>query len=345
MQHTIAKWANADVIVYVGCGERGNEIAQILEEFPKLEDPFSKRPLMERTIIIANTSNMPVTAREASIYTGITISEYYRDQGYDVTILADSTSRWAEALREISSRMEEIPAEEGYPAYLASRLAEFYERAGNFTTLNGERGSITAIGAVSPQGGDFSEPVTQNTKRFIRCFWALDRDLAYSKHYPAISWRKSYSEYEDELVDWWKRESGIDWAHFRTTISQILKECDRLENIIKIVGFESLPDSEKLTVFTGEIIKKGFLQQNANDEKDSFCCLEKQVEIISLIMKFYDLATTLIKEDISFYKIKGSNIAADLKRLKFIEGKSNDFRKKTATIESVLEELRKNEIR
>ncbi|MCK5399907.1 V-type ATP synthase subunit A, partial [bacterium] len=265
LQHSIAKWSNADIIIYVGCGERGNEIAQILEEFPTLKDPRSGRSLMERTIIIANTSNMPVTARESSIYTGITMAEYYRDMGYNVTILADSTSRWAEALRELSSRLEEIPAEEGYPAYLASRLAEYYERAGSFKTLSGKTGSITAIGAVSPQGADFSEPVTQHTKRFVRSFWALDKSLASAKHFPAVSWKISYSEYGEEVVDWWKLNANVDWNSMRTTLAEILQDADKLENIIKIVGFESLPDREKLTVLSSNLIKKGFLQQNSYD--------------------------------------------------------------------------------
>ena len=336
LQHSIAKWSNADIIIYVGCGERGNEIAQILEEFPTLKDPRSGRSLMERTIIIANTSNMPVTARESSIYTGITMAEYYRDMGYNVTILADSTSRWAEALRELSSRLEEIPAEEGYPAYLASRLAEYYERAGSFKTLSGKTGSITAIGAVSPQGADFSEPVTQHTKRFVRSFWALDKSLASAKHFPAVSWKISYSEYGEEVVDWWKLNANVDWNSMRTTLTEILQDADKLENIIKIVGFESLPDREKLTVLSSNLIKKGFLQQNSYDPVDSFCLPEKQVKIAQALIYFHSRSAEMMNDGDSFNKINKSEAIDKIQRLKFIPFPSAEF---DSTLDEINTEL------
>ncbi len=339
LQHSIAKWSNADIIIYVGCGERGNEIAQLLEEFPLLEDPKFKKPLMERTIIIANTSNMAVTAREASIYTGITFAEYYRDMGYNVAVLADSTSRWAEALREISSRMEEIPAEEGYPAYLASRLAEFYERAGYFKTLGGDTGSITAIGAVSPQGGDFSEPVTQNTKRFIKSFWALDRNLSYAKHFPAISWSMSYSEYGEDLAQWWRSNGNIDWLLLRDEFKGILLESDKLENIIKIVGFESLPDDEKIVYFMGDLIKKAFLQQDSYDKVDAYSSMEKQVAMANILKVFYDDIKNKLSTGVPFYKIKELPAVQKLTKLKFIDEKSPDFKKAEDDILQQLEEL------
>ena len=339
LQHSIAKWSNADIIIYVGCGERGNEIAQLLEEFPLLEDPKYNKPLMERTIIIANTSNMPVTAREASIYTGITFAEYYRDMGYNVTVLADSTSRWAEALREISSRMEEIPAEEGYPSYLASRLAEFYERAGYFETLAGDIGSITAIGAVSPQGGDFSEPVTQNTKRFIKGFWALDRNLSYAKHFPAISWSMSYSEYGEDLSEWWKANGNIDWLKLRDEFKGILLESDKLENIIKIVGFESLPDDEKMTYFMGDLIKKVFLQQDSYDKVDAYSSMNKQVAMANILKTFYDDIKNKLKTGVPFYKIKEMDAVDKLIKIKFIHEDSEEFKNTLDDILQQLEEL------
>ncbi|MBC7262542.1 MAG: V-type ATP synthase subunit A, partial [Chloroflexi bacterium] len=265
-QHQIAKWADAQVVVYIGCGERGNEMTEVLQEFPQLVDPRSGRPLMDRTVLIANTSNMPVAAREASIYTGITIAEYYRDMGYHVALMADSTSRWAEALREISGRLEEMPAEEGYPAYLAARLAEFYERAGYVETLSGEKGSISLIGAVSPPGGDFSEPVTQHTKRFIRCFWALDKALASARHFPAVNWLESYSEYLSDIADWWREQVGQDWQSMRTQAMAILNEESRLERIVKLVGPDALPDEQRLILETAHLLREGFLQQSALDE-------------------------------------------------------------------------------
>ncbi|HEX9012812.1 MAG TPA: V-type ATP synthase subunit A, partial [Anaerolineaceae bacterium] len=252
-QHSIAKWADAQVIVYIGCGERGNEMTEVLQDFPHLIDPRSGHPLMERTVLIANTSNMPVAAREASIYTGITIAEYYRDMGYHVALMADSTSRWAEALREISGRLEEMPAEEGYPAYLAARLAEFYERAGSVETLSGLTGSVSVIGAVSPPGGDFSEPVTQHTKRFIRCYWALDKALASARHYPSVNWLDSYSEYMSDVAGWWRQKVGRDWYSMRTQAMEILSEEDRLSQIVKLVGPDTLPDEQRLILETARL--------------------------------------------------------------------------------------------
>jgi len=295
-QHSIAKWADAQVIVYIGCGERGNEMTEVLQEFPHLVDPRSGRPLMERTVLIANTSNMPVAAREASIYTGITIAEYYRDMGYHVALMADSTSRWAEALREISGRLEELPAEEGYPAYLADRLAEFYERAGSVETLNGQSGSISVIGAVSPPGGDFSEPVTQHTKRFIRCFWALDKSLASARHYPSINWLDSYSEYMEYVADWWRDEVGDDWYALREQAMEILSEESRLEQIVKLVGSDTLPDEQRLVLETARLLREGFLQQNSFDEVDAYSPVEKQIRMLKLILYFHQRAQHIIKQ-------------------------------------------------
>jgi V/A-type H+-transporting ATPase subunit A len=294
-QHSIAKWADAQVIVYIGCGERGNEMTEVLQEFPHLIDPRSERPLMERTVLIANTSNMPVAAREASIYTGITIAEYYRDMGYHVALMADSTSRWAEALREISGRLEELPAEEGYPAYLADRLAEFYERAGSVETLNGQSGSISVIGAVSPPGGDFSEPVTQHTKRFIRCFWALDKSLASARHYPSINWLDSYSEYMEYVADWWRKEVGQDWYAMRARAMEILSEESRLEQIVKLVGSDTLPDEQRLVLETARLLREGFLQQNSFDPIDAYSPVEKQIRMLGLILDFHRQAQRVIK--------------------------------------------------
>ena len=274
-QHQLAKWCDADIIIYVGCGERGNEMSQVLDEFSELVDPKSGRPMTDRTVLIANTSNMPVAAREASIYTGITLAEYYRDMGYHVAIMADSTSRWAEALREISGRLEEMPAEEGFPAYLPSRLSEFYERAGMAKNLNGTDGSVTIIGAVSPQGSDFSEPVTQNTKRFTRCFWALDKALAYARHYPAINWTQSYSEYFGDLDQWYTDHVGADFVKYRRRISHILQEESQLMEIVKLIGSDVLPDDQKLIIETARVIRVGFLQQNAFHADDTFVPLGK----------------------------------------------------------------------
>jgi V/A-type H+-transporting ATPase subunit A len=294
-QHSIAKWADAQVIVYIGCGERGNEMTEVLQEFPHLTDPRSGRPLMERTVLIANTSNMPVAAREASIYTGITIAEYYRDMGYHVALMADSTSRWAEALREVSGRLEEMPAEEGYPAYLAGRLAEFYERAGFVETHNGNSGSVTIVGAVSPPGGDFSEPVTQHTKRYIRCFWALDKSLASARHFPSINWLDSYSEYLEDVAGWWQEQVGRDWLAMRNRAMEILSEEARLSQIVKLVGPDALPDEERLILETARLLREGFLQQNAMDKVDAFSTLQKQVRMMELILHFHDRALRIVK--------------------------------------------------
>ncbi|WP_028506091.1 V-type ATP synthase subunit A [Ruminococcus sp. FC2018] len=289
-QHQLAKWCDADIIVYIGCGERGNEMTQVLEEFSELIDPHTQRPLTDRTVLIANTSNMPVAAREASIYTGITLAEYYRDMGYHIAIMADSTSRWAEALREISGRLEEMPAEEGFPAYLPSRISEFYERAGYVENLNGTEGSVTIIGAVSPQGSDFSEPVTQNTKRFVRCFWALDKSLAYARHYPAINWNSSYSEYVGDLEEFYKKNVDPEFMNVRQEISSILVEENTLMEIVKLMGTDVLPDDQKLLIETARIIRVGFLQQNAYHKDDTYVPLEKQYLMMKLICSFYRLA-------------------------------------------------------
>jgi V/A-type H+/Na+-transporting ATPase subunit A len=294
-QHSIAKWADAQVIVYIGCGERGNEMTEVLQEFPHLVDPRSGRPLMERTVLIANTSNMPVAAREASIYTGITIAEYYRDMGYSVALMADSTSRWAEALREVSGRLEEMPAEEGYPAYLAGRLAEFYERAGSVETLNGSQGSVSIVGAVSPPGGDFSEPVTQHTKRFIRCFWALDKSLASARHFPAINWLDSYSEYVEDVADWWREKVGKDWLAMRNRAMELLSEENRLSQIVKLVGPDALPYAERMILETSRLLREGILQQNATDPVDAYSPIEKQIRMLELVLYFHERGMSIIK--------------------------------------------------
>ncbi len=304
LQHQLAKWCDADIIVYIGCGERGNEMTQVLEDFPKLTDPRTGRPLMERTILIANTSNMPVAAREASIYTGITIAEYYRDMGYQVAIMADSTSRWAEALREISGRLEEMPAEEGFPSYLPSRLSEFYGRAGRTLNHNGTDGSVTIIGAVSPQGSDFSEPVTQNTRRFVHVFWGLDRDLAYSRHYPAINWMISYSEYISNLENWYDKNAEEDFLVYRNKIVKLLNEENELQEIAKVVGQDVLSDSKKLILEICKCIREGFLQQNANSEIDTYVPLLKQYKMMKLIVSIYEASDTLISKGIPMSKIK-----------------------------------------
>ncbi|MDR2418127.1 MAG: V-type ATP synthase subunit A [Treponema sp.] len=314
-QHAIAKWCDADVIIYIGCGERGNEMTDVLTEFPHLSDPRTGRSLMERTILIANTSNMPVAAREVSIYTGVTLAEFYRDMGYHVAIMADSTSRWAEALRELSGRMEEMPAEEGFPAYLPTRLAEFYERAGRVKTLSGFEGSVSIIGAVSPPGGDFSEPVTQHTKRFIRCFWALDRDLANARHYPAISWLESYSEYADEVKLWWEKVSPA-WVKSRQDALDLLKRDQRLMEIVRLIGPDALPDDQRLILLTADIIKNGFLQQNSFDEVDMYCVPLKQVRLLELIMEFQERAQTCVKLGAPLIKITSLPIRERFARLK-----------------------------
>ncbi|MDR0316367.1 MAG: V-type ATP synthase subunit A [Treponema sp.] len=314
-QHAVAKFCDADVIIYIGCGERGNEMTDVLTEFPELLDPRTGRSLMERTLLIANTSNMPVAAREVSIYFGVTLAEYYRDMGFHVAIMADSTSRWAEALRELSGRMEEMPAEEGFPAYLPTRLAEFYERAGRVRTLSGAEGSVSIIGAVSPPGGDFSEPVTQHTKRFIRCFWALDRDLANARHYPAISWIDSYSEYAEEVQPWWEKVNPR-WAEVRRQCFDLLKREQRLAEIVRLIGPDALPDDQKMILVTSEIIKDGFLQQNSFDDVDMYCVPEKQVRLLELMMEFHERAYTCIKLGAPLTKIHSTGLKEELSRLK-----------------------------
>ena len=314
-QHAVAKWCDADIIVYIGCGERGNEMTDVLSEFPELIDPRTGRSLMERTILIANTSNMPVAAREVSLYSGITLAEYYRDMGMDVAIMADSTSRWAEALRELSGRMEEMPAEEGFPAYLPTRLAEFYERAGRITALCGDGGSVSIIGAVSPPGGDFSEPVTQHTKRFIRCFWALDRDLANARHYPAIGWIESYSEYADEIRPWWDRLDPR-WNDVRLKALDLLKREQRLEQIVRLIGPDALPDTERIILVAAEMIKNGFLQQSAFDETDMFSVPEKQIMILAIIMEFYRRARSIIRNGAPLEKLVNLPCREDIVRIK-----------------------------
>ena len=316
-QHQLAKWCDADIIVYVGCGERGNEMSQVVDEFSKLIDPKSGKPMTERTVLIANTSNMPVAAREASIYTGVTLAEYYRDMGYDVAIMADSTSRWAEALREISGRLEEMPAEEGFPPYLPSRLSEFYERAGRATVLGGLEGSVTIIGAVSPQGSDFSEPVTQNTKRFVRCFWALDKNLAYSRHYPAINWMNSYSEYFADLDKWYVSNVGESFVKYRKKIASILSEEDKLMEIVKLVGADVLPDDQKLIIEIARIIRVGFLQQNAFHKDDTFVPLEKQKKMMQIILYLNKRAKQLLTASIPIARLIESGIFDKITRIKY----------------------------
>ncbi len=316
-QHQLAKWCDADIIVYIGCGERGNEMTQVLEEFSELIDPRTQKPLTDRTVLIANTSNMPVAAREASIYTGITLAEYYRDMGYHIAIMADSTSRWAEALREISGRLEEMPAEEGFPAYLPSRISEFYERAGYVESLNGKEGSVTIIGAVSPQGADFSEPVTQNTKRFVRCFWALDKSLAYARHYPAINWNSSYSEYTEDLGEYYKNRVSDDFMEVRQEISNILVEENTLMEIVKLMGTDVLPDDQKLLIEVARIVRVGFLQQNAYHKDDTYVPLEKQYLMMKLILSFYDKAKNALSKGITASKVLENGWAEKIIKVKY----------------------------
>ncbi len=316
-QHQLAKWCDADIIIYVGCGERGNEMSQVLEEFSELIDPKSNRPMTDRTVLIANTSNMPVAAREASIYTGITLAEYYRDMGYHVAMMADSTSRWAEALREISGRLEEMPAEEGFPAYLPSRLAEFYERGGRVKALCGDEGSVTLIGAVSPQGSDFSEPVTQNTKRFTRVFWALDKALAYARHYPAINWIDSYSEYFNDLDPWFREHLGDDFVEYRNRISALLQEESSLMEIVKLIGSDVLPDDQKLVIETARAIRVGFLQQNAFHAEDTYVPLEKQKQMMKVILHLHEKAKDVVARGIPISKIIELGLFDKLNKMKY----------------------------
>ncbi len=316
-QHQIAKWSDADIIIYIGCGERGNEMTQVLEDFSKLHDPKTGNALMARTSLIANTSNMPVAAREASIYTGITLAEYYRDMGYDVAIMADSTSRWAEALRELSGRLEEMPAEEGFPAYLASRLSAFYERAGMMQNLNGTEGSVSIIGAVSPQGGDFSEPVTQNTKRFVRCFWGLDKSLAYARHFPAIHWLTSYSEYLGDLSYWYSENVSPKFVEYRNRIMAILNSESSLMEIVKLIGSDVLPDDQKLTLEIARVIRLGFLQQNAFHPDDTCVSLEKQFKMMEVILYLYKKCRALIAMGMPMSVLKQENIFEKVIAIKY----------------------------
>jgi len=316
-QHQIAKWSDADIIVYIGCGERGNEMTQVLEDFSKLTDPKSGNPLMDRTVLIANTSNMPVAAREASIYTGITLAEYYRDMGYHVAIMADSTSRWAEALRELSGRLEEMPAEEGFPAYLASRLSTFYERAGMVRNLNGTEGSVSIIGAVSPQGGDFSEPVTQNTKRFVRCFWGLDKSLAYARHFPAIHWLTSYSEYISDLAPWYAENVDKNFMDNRNQIIAILNQESSLMEIVKLIGEDVLPDDQKLTLEIAKVIRLGFLQQNAFHAEDTSVPLAKQFKMMEIILYLNKRSKALITMGMPMSILKEDHIFEQIISIKY----------------------------
>jgi V/A-type H+-transporting ATPase subunit A len=316
-QHQLAKWSDADIIVYIGVGERGNEMTEVLEDFPKINDPKTGKSIMERTVLIANTSNMPVAAREASIYTGITIAEYFRDMGYNIAIMADSTSRWAEALREISGRLEEMPAEEGYPAYLPSRLAQFYERAGDVEALGGRSGSITIIGAVSPAGGDFSEPVTQNTKRVVSTFLALDKSLAYARHYPAINWLRSYSGYITDLGPWYEENVAPDMLVLRSKLLRILQEEDKLMEIVKLVGEDILPDDQRLILEVSRVIKVGYLQQNAYHKNDAHVSLKKQHKMLKVIDKLYEKAYKCIKKGIPISKVKKEDLFYKITTMKY----------------------------
>ncbi|MFW3145355.1 MAG: ATP synthase subunit A [Thermoplasmatota archaeon] len=342
-QHQLAKWSDADVIVYIGCGERGNEMTDVLREFPRLEDPRTKEPLMSRTVLIANTSNMPVAAREASVYTGITIAEYFRDMGYDVALMADSTSRWAEALREISGRLEEMPGEEGYPAYLSSRLANFYERSGSVTCLTAKErtGSISVIGAVSPPGGDFSEPVTQNTLRIVKVFWALDSNLADKRHFPSINWLKSYSLYMDKVEHWWRSNISSDWMDMRSKAMALLQQEAELQEIIQLVGPDALPPSQQVTLETTRMLREDFLQQNAFHDVDSFCPESKQVGMLRIILLFNDLAQSAVGRGASVDAIRGAKCRVSISRM--AKMKNEDFsdsgRKVSKEVKDELEAL------
>lgn len=332
-QQQLAKWSDAEIVVYIGCGERGNEMTEVLTEFPHLEDPKTGKPLMERTVLIANTSNMPVAAREASVYTGITIAEYFRDMGYDVSLMADSTSRWAEAMREISSRLEEMPGEEGYPAYLAARLSEFYERAGLVKTLNGARGSVSVIGAVSPPGGDFSEPVTQNTLRIVKVFWALDAKLSQRRHFPAINWLNSYSLYLENLNDYYDREVSPEWNKIRSWAMEVLQKESELQEIVQLVGSDALPESEQVTIEVARMIREIFLQQNAYDAVDTFCDMKKQYDMMKAIKLFSDLAYAAQIAGVSPSQINTIKSKNELNQIKFIK----DYKPELTKIEKEMD--------
>ena len=316
-QQQLAKWSDTEIVVYIGCGERGNEMADVLNEFPELEDPKTGRPLMERTVLIANTSNMPVAAREASVYTGITIAEYYRDMGYDVSLMADSTSRWAEAMREISSRLEEMPGEEGYPAYLSARLSEFYERSGKVDALCGKQGSITVIGAVSPPGGDFSEPITQNTLRIVKVFWALDAKLAQRRHFPAINWLNSYSLYSKSLGDWYNENVSPEWVKLRDNAMELLQKESELQEIVQLVGSDALPEDQQLTLEITRMIREYFLQQNAYHEVDTFCPMDKQFKLLKAITTWGNRAQSALESGAAIEDIMKSRSKDDLAKVKF----------------------------
>ncbi|MGE5197101.1 MAG: V-type ATP synthase subunit A, partial [Deltaproteobacteria bacterium] len=340
IQHQLAKWSDAEVVVFVGCGERGNEMTDVLLNFPKIIDPRTQRPIMERTIFIANTSNMPVAAREASIYTGITLAEYYRDMGYNVALMADSTSRWAEALRELSGRLEEMPLEEGFPAYLPSRLAEFYERAGRTKSLNDRDGSITIIASISPPGGDFSEPVTAHTKRFIRCFWALDRDLANARHYPSISWIDSYSEYIPDIKDWWHKKIDPEWLSLRYKIMDLLQKEQRLQQVVKLVGPDVLPQTQRLVLEVCYIFKNAFLQQTAYDQIDTYSSARKQFLMLKAIIVLYQKSEELVKKGINVAEIKEAPIYQEILRMRltYPEDKIDELAQLPKKIEDSLKE-------
>jgi len=336
-QHQLAKWADADIVVYVGCGERGNEMTEVIEDFPELEDPITGKPLMSRTCLIANTSNMPVAARESCVYTGITIAEYYRDMGYDVALMADSTSRWAEAMREISSRLEEMPGEEGYPAYLAARLSEFYERAGRFETLNGQEGSISVVGAVSPPGGDFSEPVTQNTLRIVKTFWALDADLSERRHFPAINWNESYSLYKNQLDPWFSENVREDWPEMRQWAVDVLDEETELQEIVQLVGKDALPDDQQLTLEVARYLREAFLQQNAFHDVDSYCEPEKSYLILEATRTFHDEAFEALDAGVPVDEIQATDAAPRLNRI----GTAEDYESFVSELEAdITEQLR-----
>jgi V/A-type H+-transporting ATPase subunit A len=343
-QHQLAKWSDAKVVVYVGCGERGNEMAEVLKEFPNLTDPYSGEPLMKRTTLIANTSNMPVAAREASIYVGMTMAEYYRDQGYDVSLMADSTSRWAEALREVSGRLEEMPGEESYPAYLASRIAQFYERAGRVRTLNGDIASVTAVGAVSPPGGDFSEPVTQYTLRTVRVFWALDKKLANARHFPSINWLDSYSLYVGTLMDWFKENVADDFDELRSEALVLLQKEKELQEIVQLIGEDALPEAEKIVLRTTRVIREAFLQQNAFSKTDSFCSLDKQYKMLKCIMIFHGAITRLFHEGIALEDLMNTfrPYIAHINNFKYYE--EDEFNQKYEEVTNFFENVSVEEI-
>jgi V/A-type H+-transporting ATPase subunit A len=316
VQHALAQWSDADIILYIGCGERGNEMTEVLEDFPELRDPWSGHPLMERTILIANTSNMPVSARESSIYTGVTIAEYYRDQGYDVALMADSTSRWAQALREISGRLGEMPVEEGYPAYLSSRLSAFYERAGRVETLGGQKASVSLIGAVSPPGGDFSEPVTRHTQRFTQCWWALSTDLAHRRHFPAIGWLTSYSLQVDDVARWWQEQEAEDWKDLRHKAIEVLQQESDLQQLVQLVGPDALSESQQWALTGARLLREGFLQQNALHEVDAYCVPGKQIRMLRLFLEIYGQGRKLLDQGVTLDRIRNAFDLADLVRLR-----------------------------